>query len=80
MTLVVAFIAITLFSLATCKKKEAKEIRIGIVAPITGEAATFGDLINDIKQTNQNYTVMTFEVHTFHTVHALLPDSMEPVS
>jgi len=40
--LVAAFIAITLFSLATCRKKEAKEIRIGIVAPITGEAATFG--------------------------------------
>lgn len=42
MILVAAFIAVTLFSLATCKKKEAKEIRIGIVAPITGEAATFG--------------------------------------
>jgi len=40
--LVVAFIAITLLSLATCKKKEAKEVKIGIIAPITGEAATFG--------------------------------------
>ena len=42
MILVVAFIAIILLSLATCKKKEAKEVKIGIVAPITGEAAAFG--------------------------------------
>ncbi len=40
--LIVAFIAITLLSLATCKKKETKEVKIGIIAPITGEAATFG--------------------------------------
>ena len=40
--LVVAFIAVNLLSLATCKKKEAREVKIGIVAPITGEAATFG--------------------------------------
>ena len=40
--LVAASIAITLLPLATCKKKEAKEVKIGIVAPITGEAATFG--------------------------------------
>lgn len=40
--LVAAFIVITLLSLATCKKKETKEVKIGIVAPITGEAATFG--------------------------------------
>jgi len=69
--LVAAFIAITLFSLATCRKKEAKEIRIGIVAPITGEAATFGistrngtilyfDSVNDSGGINGmmiNYTV-----------------------
>lgn len=40
--LIVAFIAVNLLSLATCKKKEAREVKIGIVAPITGEAATFG--------------------------------------
>ncbi|MQY76379.1 MAG: ABC transporter substrate-binding protein [Spirochaeta sp.] len=40
--LAAAFFVITLLSLSTCKTKEAKEVKIGIVAPITGEAAAFG--------------------------------------
>lgn len=41
--------------------EEGSNTVVVLVHGLSGTAATFGDIIHDIKQTKQNYTVMTFD-------------------